>query len=126
MVSHLVSADGLSQRRACRLADLRLLTWQYKPCKQEREGLRQRLRDLAAERRRFGYRRLHVLLRREESRVNLKAVPQAANGRWSMDFQHGIDHALDTFLSPNIPVTSRLEARFRLVGIQPKAHLCTK
>ena len=74
VVSHLVSAHGLSQRRACRLADLKLSTWQYKPRKQEREGLRQRLRDLAAERRRFGYRRLHVLLRREGWRVNHKAV----------------------------------------------------
>ena len=29
-----------------------------------RQGLRERMRELAAERRRFGYRRLHVLLRR--------------------------------------------------------------
>ncbi len=34
--------------------------------------LRQRLRELAAERRRFGYRRLHVLLRRERHIVNHK------------------------------------------------------
>ena len=37
-------------------------------------ALRERLRGLAAERRRFGYRRLHVLLRREGYRVNLKRV----------------------------------------------------
>lgn len=35
---------------------------------------RQRLRELAAERRRFGYRRLHVLLRREGLEVNRKRV----------------------------------------------------
>ncbi len=54
VVSHLVSAHGLSQRLAYRLADLKLSTWQYKSRKQERKGLRERLRDLAAERRRFG------------------------------------------------------------------------
>jgi putative transposase len=78
-------------------------------------GLRERLRALAQERRRFGYRRLHVLLRREGHLVNHKrvyrlyreerllvrrrrgrkralgtrapiAVPQLANERWSLDF----------------------------------------
>ena len=37
-------------------------------------GLRQRLRALAHERRRFGYRRLHVLLRREGFLVNHKRL----------------------------------------------------
>ena len=36
--------------------------------------LRQRLRELAAERRRFGYRRLHILLRREGVEVNHKKL----------------------------------------------------
>ena len=78
-------------------------------------GLRARLRDLAAERRRFGYRRLAWLLRREGTAVNLKKVyrlyreeglavrrrrgrrravgerapiglPAALNQRWSLDF----------------------------------------
>ena len=131
VVSHLVSAHGLSQRRACRLADLKLSTWQYKPRKQEREGLGQRLRDLAAERRRFGYRRLHVLLRREGWRVNHKAVhriyveeglqvrkrkrkrvscserhpllvPRAPNERWSMDFQHDLLATGQRFRTLNI------------------------
>ena len=131
VVSHLISAHGLSQRRACRLADLKLSTWQYKPRKQERHGLRQRLRDLAAERRRFGYRRLHVLLRREGWQVNHKAVhriyveeglqvrkrkrkrvcrserspmlvPQAPNERWSMDFQHDLLATGQRFRTLNI------------------------
>jgi transposase InsO family protein len=77
--------------------------------------LRTRLRALAAQRRRFGYRRLHLLLRREGFAVNHKklfriyreerlvvrkrggrkralgmrapaAVPQDKNQRWSLDF----------------------------------------
>ena len=75
----------------------------------------QRLRELAAERRRFGYRRLHILLKREGWDVNWKklyrlyreegltvrkrggrkravgtrtpmAIPQGPNQRWSLDF----------------------------------------
>jgi len=117
VVAHLIAAHGLSQRRACRLADLKLSTWQYAGHRREVPGLRARLKELAAVRRRFGYRRLHALLRREGWRVNHKAVhriyveeglqvrkrkrkrvaraerrpmvvPQAANQRWSMDFQH--------------------------------------
>jgi putative transposase len=38
------------------------------------EELRERLRQLAGERRRFGYRRLHVMLRREGEQVNHKRV----------------------------------------------------
>ena len=78
-------------------------------------GLRQRLRELASQRRRFGYRRLHLLLEREGVRMNWKklyrlyreekltvrkrggrkralgtrapmAIPQGANQRWSLDF----------------------------------------
>ena len=54
VVSHLVSAHDLSQRRACRLAGLNLSTWQYKARKQDRDALRGRLKELAGERRRFG------------------------------------------------------------------------
>jgi putative transposase len=37
----------------------------YQSCRPSDRNLRERLRELASERRRFGYRRLHVLLRRE-------------------------------------------------------------
>ncbi len=74
VVSLMVSEHGLSQRRACRLASLNLSTWQYKPSKQLIVGLRERIIALAGERRRFGYRRIHILLRREDLSVNHKAV----------------------------------------------------
>ena len=60
VVAHLVQAHGLSERRACRLADFNLSTWQYRPRTQERPILRERLKELASQRRRFGYRRLHA------------------------------------------------------------------
>ena len=87
----------------------------YHPHSVEPRELRERLRVLAAERRRFGYRRLWVLLRREGFEVNHKRVyrlyreeglcvrrrkrkrmagvarvprpaPERASQRWSMDF----------------------------------------
>ncbi len=70
----MVQARGLSQRRACRLAGLSLSTWQYRARWAERPGLRARVKELAYERRRFGYRRIHAVLRREGWPVNHKAV----------------------------------------------------
>ena len=80
VVSHLVSAHGFSQRLACRLAELDLSTWQYEPRKQDRDGLRSRLKELASERRRFGHRRLHVLLRREGWGVRQHLLGPARKG----------------------------------------------
>ena len=107
---------GLSRRRACRLIGISRSVAEHAP-KRERDHarLRERLRALAGERRRFGYRRLHELLRREGWKANHKLVerlyreeklairrrgrqkrgggnmagpwcPIAANQRWSLDF----------------------------------------
>ncbi len=106
---------GLSERRACQLADLHRSVFQYEKRNGCDEALRRRLRELANERRRFGYRRLHILLQREGVEVNHKKlfrlyreerltvrkrggrkralgtrrpilVPDRANQRWSLDF----------------------------------------
>lgn len=65
---------GFSQRRACRLVGTARSTVRYRSRRQGDEVLRTRLRHLAAQRPRFGYRRLHVLLRREGIVVNHKRV----------------------------------------------------
>ena len=105
---------GMSERRACALVGLDRSTCRYQARRAEWPVLRERLRALAAERRRFGYRRLYVLLRREGYRVNLKRIyrlyrqeglavrrrtrrrravrgaplvaPTRVNERWSLDF----------------------------------------
>ena len=104
----------LSERRACGLVGLGRSTCRYQTRRAEWPALRERLHALAAERRRFGYRRLYILLRREGYRVNLKRVyrlyrdeglavrrrrrrrrvargaplagPTRINERWSLDF----------------------------------------
>ena len=61
---------GLSECRACELADLHRLVFQHKKQDQGDQALRKRLRELANERRRVGYRRLGILLAREGFEVN--------------------------------------------------------
>jgi putative transposase len=106
-----------SERRACQLAGIGRSSCRYQARRRDDPELRQRLRELAGERRRFGYRRLTVLLRREGWRVNPKrvyrlyceeglsvrcrqrkrlkaevrrplALPTQANQVWTMDFTH--------------------------------------
>ena len=65
----------ISERRACAIAGCNRRMFRYKSCRVTDDTLlRRRLEELAAERRRFGYRRLHVLLRREGMLVNIKRV----------------------------------------------------
>jgi putative transposase len=109
-------ATGLSQRRACRLTGLSLSTCRYEAQRPAADAhLSGRITELALERRRFGYRRIWQLLRREGLHVNHKRVyriyhlnglsvkrrrrrkglaterfpllrPDAPNLTWSMDF----------------------------------------
>ena len=74
MVHYLGEEWSLSERRACGLADICRATVRYQAHGPEDESVRQRLRELAAVRKRFGYRRLGVLLRREGVLVNHKRV----------------------------------------------------
>ena len=64
----------LSQRRACGLMELYRATCRYRRRRGEDDRLRVRLRELAEARRRFGYRRLQILLQREGWQVNHKRV----------------------------------------------------
>jgi len=64
----------LSQRRACGLMGMHRATCRYRQRRVDDKGLRTRLRELAEVRRRFGYRRLQVLLAREGWQVNHKRV----------------------------------------------------
>jgi putative transposase len=114
-VSWAIKEKSYSQRRACVLVGLAPKTFRYQPKRPDEAGLRERVKELANERRRFGYRRLHLLLKREGVSVNHKrlfriyreerltvcrrggrkralgtrapmAIPQGANQRWSVDF----------------------------------------
>ena len=73
-VLQLRAAHPMSERRACRVIGAERTSVRYVATRLDDGVLRERLKDLAGERRRFGYRRLHVLLRREGHAVNKKRV----------------------------------------------------
>lgn len=115
--SHLCDDYGVSQRRACRAIGADRRSIRYRRVRPEDGVIRSRLREIAAVRRRFGDRRLHILLRREGIALNHKklrrlyaeerlqvrrrggrkralgiraplALPHGPNQRWSLDFVH--------------------------------------
>ena len=71
-VGYAMSHHGLSQRRACRLLRQHRSTERYASRRGEDREVRERLRELALRHRRYGYQRLHVLLRREGFTLNHK------------------------------------------------------
>ncbi len=73
-VTELEAKFAMKKRRACRVVGLASSTLYYQSRRPERADVRARLRDLAAQRPRWGYRRLHVLLHREGHQLNHKLV----------------------------------------------------
>src|SRR5690348_475542 len=108
----------VSIRRACCVIRAERSSYHYKSRRPDRAHLRARIREIAETRVRYGYRRIHVLLRREGWMVNVKLVnrlycemslqlrnkspkrkvtaklreareaPMARNDVWAMDFVH--------------------------------------
>ena len=64
-MSWAIQNEGYSQRRACGLVGIDPRVYRYRSTRPDDAALRVRLKELASERRRFGYRRLHLLLKRE-------------------------------------------------------------
>jgi putative transposase len=114
-VAHLQVVYQVSERRACSALGTDRTSMRYRSRRPDDMAVRTRLRELASVRRRFGYRRLHILLRREgvvmnhkklrrlyrEERLQVRrrsgrkravgtrasmARPQGPNQRWSLDF----------------------------------------
>ncbi len=74
VVTEVQAATGVSERRAIRFTGFPRATIRYQSRRPPQDILRARLRTLAEERQRWGYRRLYVMLRREGWVVNRKRV----------------------------------------------------
>ena len=74
VAEHLQTAYQVSERRACRATGFHRSCQRYRKQRDPQVELRMRLKELAAARVRYGYRRLHMLLRREGWPVNHKRV----------------------------------------------------
>ncbi len=73
-VAYVKETRKVSQRRACRTLGVRRSLVRYRFKRASDTALRQRLKGLATERRRFGYRRLAIFLRREGFACNIKKI----------------------------------------------------
>jgi putative transposase len=69
-----LQAEGRSERRGCELAGCPRATVRYAPRRREESQLRERMNAIAEDRRRFGYRKIGILLRREGFVINHKRV----------------------------------------------------
>ena len=114
-VAHACTEHGVSQRRACEVLAVDRSSVRYRSIRPDDADLREAMRRVASERRRFGYRRIHVMLQRQGIDMNLKKlrrlyreeklqvrrrggrkralgtrrpmlVPERPNERWSLDF----------------------------------------
>ncbi len=114
-VAHACAEHGVSQRRACKALSVDRASMRYRSVRPDDAGLREAMKAVAGERRRFGYRRIHVMLRRQGIVMNHKKlrrlyreeklqvrrrggrkralgtrrpmlVPDRINVRWSLDF----------------------------------------
>ncbi|MBK8057864.1 MAG: IS3 family transposase [Gemmatimonadetes bacterium] len=73
-VTHLRATYPVSTRRACELVHLARSRWYHQSVRAADTDLAEALREKAAQRPRWGYRRLHVLLARDGWQVNHKRV----------------------------------------------------
>jgi putative transposase len=64
----------VSERRGCKALRFHRRTHRYKSIRDDQVPLRKRIKEIAETRVRYGYRRIHVLLRREGWAVNVKRV----------------------------------------------------
>lgn len=114
-VAHLCNAHEVSQRRACKVLQVDRSGVRYRSVRPDDVDLRKAIRDVARERRRFGYRRIGVMLERDGITMNHKklrrlyreeklqvrkrggrkralgtrrpmVLPSRVNERWSLDF----------------------------------------
>jgi putative transposase len=114
-VAHLCAVHGVSQRRACAVLQLDRSSVRYRSIRPDDADLRDAMKTVASERRRFGYRRIHLMLERQGIVMNQKKLrrlyreeklqvrkrggrkralgtrkpmllPSRTNERWSLDF----------------------------------------
>jgi putative transposase len=114
-VAHACSEHAVSQRRACKVLAVDRSSVRYRSVKPDDADLRAAIKAIAMERRRFGYRRIHIMLQRQGINMNQKKLrrlyreerlqvrrrggrkralgtrrpmlmPDGPNTRWSLDF----------------------------------------
>ena len=115
----LINEHKMSERRACWLVGVQRSLFRYCSKRESEENLKQEIKKIAYEKRRFGYRRIHMMLKRNGLIVNHKRVyriykneglkvqkrsvrkramgtrrlelqPTRPNQKWALDFVHDV------------------------------------
>ena len=73
-VRYLQKRYAVNERRGCRVTGSARSAHRYESVRPSQDALRRRIRELAESRVRYGYRRIHILLRREGLQINKKRV----------------------------------------------------
>ncbi len=69
MVEHLQHAWNIGIYRACNIIQLSCTGYYYKSRQYDQTPLRKRIREIAYTRIRCGYKRIHIILRREDGKL---------------------------------------------------------
>jgi putative transposase len=147
MVDHVRTAWQVSIRRACRALPVERSSYHYRSRRAGQAPLSKRIKEIAETRVRYGYRRIHVLLRREGWMVNHKrvcrlyreqglqlrnktpkrrvkaklrsdrATAKAANDIWAMDFVH--DQLFDGTKIRALTIVDVLSRVSPAIGVRP-------
>jgi len=104
---------GLSERHACGLIGMHRGSWRYQRRERNDAGLRARLRELAADRPRFGYRRLYIFLRRERT--------ESRELRWAVNHKRVYRLYREEGLAMRRRKRKRFRAEARVPAVVPRA-----
>ena len=140
----------MSQRRACRVLPLARSSCRRRSARKDPVVLRQRIRELAESRVRYGYRRIHILLRREGFKVSKHRVhrlyreqglslrrkrprrhvsaarraerpqPKLRNESWSMDFVS--DALFDGRRFRSLTLVDNFSRECLAIRVEPRLH----
>ena len=105
-MAYMMGHHGIARRRACRLVKLARSTQYYRSVKDPQLALRQRMREIAQVRVRYGYRRIHVLLRRE-------------------GWKHGRNRTYRLYTEERLQLRSKLPKRRKMV-VQRHFEICLR
>ncbi len=111
-IAHLKAIMGLSERRACQIISADRKTIRYLSSRPPEIEPRAKLRDLANERRRFGYRRLFILLRRD-------GEPSGVNRIYRLYREEGLPYASAT---PGVVLLARVPRSSSKQRQMPAGH----
>jgi putative transposase len=128
-LAHVCAKHGVSQRRACEVLSVDRSSMRYRSIRSDDADIREAMKLVASERRRFGYRRIHVMLDRQGMVMNPEEASASLSGRkadrpqtWRAQAGLGNETTFGAALATQRALEPRLRQR-RLHGWSPLSGL---